>query len=168
MKTKEEIIAFIEEELDCAYQGYSERIEEDEAEAMKYRIRANTLEDLLLEIDKIDNKTTEYNGIEKEDLSEKEKLRHQLSKMKDECDKKKWSRVKRTFFVLTGILYIVLFACGISGEISDIKECLYLIVGVPAMAALVMFVSLLVLLYIVSGAMKDEKAIVKLESELNK
>ena len=51
MKTKNEIIEFLEKELDDAYNRYDEWKERDSSEAIKYRIRANTLEHILEEID---------------------------------------------------------------------------------------------------------------------
>lgn len=51
MKTKKEIVTFLEEELDGAYRGYKEWKEIDSAEALIYRVKANTLEHILEEID---------------------------------------------------------------------------------------------------------------------
>ena len=58
MRTKEEIIAFLEEELEGAYQGHKEWEEKDSSEAMKYRVKANTLEHILEEIDPPTEKQT--------------------------------------------------------------------------------------------------------------
>ncbi len=98
------------------------------------------------------------------DLSREEKLEQEILKMADECGNKKWMRVKRTFFILCGIIYLVAF---IYGGIGDIKEFLWSLVGVPFIAGFIMFISSMVLLYITSGTMEDEKAIAKKIGELN-
>ena len=97
-------------------------------------------------------------------LTREEELRQQISFMRDKSDREKWKRCGKTFFVLTGVVYLAAFAWG---EISDIEEFLYCLIGVPFLSGLIMFVSMLVMLYISTGALEDEKYIAKLEGELN-
>lgn len=98
------------------------------------------------------------------DLSREEELRKQISRLEDACEKKKWLRVRNTFLVLSGVIYLVAFAWG---EMSDIKEYLSWLVGAPIIAGLIMFVSMMVLLYIIGGALEDERVIAMLKGKLN-
>lgn len=113
------------------------------------------------------------------DLSREEKLEQQIYKMADACGDKKWMRVKRTFFVICGVIYLIMiYYClengvGISNiKISDIDfEALFYMIfgltfGVGFVAAVIMIISYAVLGYIIDGAMKDEKAIYKKIGEL--
>ncbi len=97
------------------------------------------------------------------DLSREEKIRNRISELKEVCEKRKWRRIKQTFFVLCGVILLFVF---MYGEISDTKNLVYLIIGVPLMAVLIMVISMFVLLYIIAGAINDEKAIARLEGEL--
>lgn len=97
------------------------------------------------------------------DLSKEKELRQRIFEMADACDKKKWLRVKRTFFVLSGVIYLMAL---MYGGISDIKDCLWLLLIAPFAAGFVMFISYGVLFYIIDGAMKDEKDIAKKIGEL--
>mgnify|MGYP006988382327 CR=1 FL=1 len=93
-----------------------------------------------------------------------ELLRQIISRAKAACDKKKWLRVRNTFFVLSGAIYLAAFAWG---EMSNIKDYLIWLVCAPIFAGLIMFGSMVVLLYILKGGMEDEKYIASLEGELN-
>lgn len=94
-----------------------------------------------------------------------EKLRQRISTMRDACEKRKRMRIKKTFFFLSGAIYLLAFICG---EIrGDIKEYLIWIIEAPILSGVVMVISLLVSLFITTGAMEDEKSIAKLEGELN-
>ena len=97
------------------------------------------------------------------DLSREEKLEQEILKMADECGNKKWLRIKRTFFVISGAIYLLAL---MYGGISDVKDCLWLLLIAPITAGFVMFISYGILFYIIGGAMKDEKAIAKKTGEL--
>ena len=99
------------------------------------------------------------------DLSREEKLEQQISKLEADFDKRKWLRVRRTFFTLSGVVYLVAFMVG---EIKgDIKEYLGWLVVAPVLAGIALFISLLILSYIIIGGMEEEKYIAKLKGELN-
>ena len=98
------------------------------------------------------------------DLSKEEILRQQISIMEDACEKRKWERVKKTFFVLSGVVYLIAFMCD---GMKDIKNYLLWLLGAPIVAGFIMFISLIVLLYIIIGADEDNKAIAKLKARLN-
>lgn len=68
MKTKEEIVAFMEQELENAKKEWGRWKSIDSSEAMKYRVKANTLEHLLEEIDPVENQTTK---VDKNELKQK-------------------------------------------------------------------------------------------------
>ena len=98
------------------------------------------------------------------DLSREEKLEQEILKMAHECDDKKWLRVKRTFFVLSGVVYLTVFMCG---GMNDIRDYLGWLISAPIMAGFIMFISYGILFYIIDGSMKEEKAIAKKIGELN-
>lgn len=98
----------------------------------------------------------------------KEKLRQEIFDMAERCNEQKWKRCKKTFFVLCGVIYLLLLWYALKdGSISDINfiNSVYLFV-VPILVAaflagLVLFASCIVTLYMSNNAMKDEKAIAK-------
>jgi phosphatidylserine synthase len=98
-------------------------------------------------------------------MKEREKLLRQLiSKAEDACEKRKQKRVIRTFFVLSGVVYLAAFSWG---SMNSIKDYLLWLIGAPILAGLIIFGSALVLLYIFNGAMEDAKYIASLNGELN-
>ena len=98
-------------------------------------------------------------------MKEREELLRQIiSRAKDACNKKKWLRVKRSFLVLSGVIYLIAFAWG---EMNEIKEFLGWLVGAPILSGLVILGSVIVLLHIIKGGMEDAKYIASLEGELN-
>lgn len=112
------------------------------------------------------------------DLSREEKLEQQILEMAEECGDRKWKRVKRTFFVVCGVIYFILLWLGLeNGGISninisnvDLETIFYSLIGltfgVGFVAGLVMFVSYGILFYIIDGSLKEEKAIAKKIGEL--
>ena len=103
-------------------------------------------------------------------LSKKERLEQRIAElekeileMADKCGDKKWLRTKRTFFILIGIVYLIVFMCG---GMNDINDCLGWIIAAPMMALFIMFISYGVMYYITENAMKEEKAIAQKIGEL--
>jgi hypothetical protein len=94
-----------------------------------------------------------------------EKLRQRILEMAHTCGDKKWKRVKRTFLVLSGAIYLLVFMYG--KEINDIKDFLTILIGVPIASGFIMFIAYAILAYIITGALEEEKAIARLEGELN-
>lgn len=104
------------------------------------------------------------------DLSKEERLEQQILEIAEECNNKKWSRVKKTFFILCGVILLIIILMSIeNGALSDvdIETCFYVLIGVPFIAGFVMFFSWGILFHIIHGAMEDEKAIAKKIGELN-
>jgi hypothetical protein len=103
------------------------------------------------------------------DLSREEKLEQEILKMADECEDKKWMRVKRTFFILSAVIYLMELYFVLKGGISEISiEAICGLLFAPLFGAgFIMFISSMVLLYITTGSMNDEKAIAKKMGELN-
>lgn len=98
-------------------------------------------------------------------MVEREKLLRQLiSKAEDASEKKQWVRVKKTFFVLSGVIYFIAFVCD---QMNSIKEYLGWLAAAPFFAGLIMFGAMLLLLYIFNGALEDAKYIASLNGELN-
>ena len=97
------------------------------------------------------------------DLSREEKLRRQISALEEAYEKRKWMRVKKTFLVLSGVIYLIAFMCN---GMNDTKDYITWLLGAPIAAGLVMLISILVLLYIITGGAEEEKIIAKKMGEL--
>lgn len=93
----------------------------------------------------------------------REKLEQQILEMAEEYGDRKWRRVKRTFFVLCGVIYLIAF---MSGEMDCVQDYLRWILASPISAGLIMCVSYGVLFYMIDGSMKEEKAIARKMGEL--
>ena len=93
-----------------------------------------------------------------------ELLRQLISRAKDACEKKKHKRVIRTFLIFSGVIYLLAFTWD---EINSWIEFLGWLIAAPIFAGLIMYGSMLLLLYIHHGAMEDAKYIASLEGELN-
>lgn len=111
-------------------------------------------------------------------VSREEYLEQQIFEMAEEYSERKWKRVKRTFFVLCGVIYLVLLQRFLdNGGISNINirnmsigDIFYSLVGltfgVGFAAGMIMFVSYGILFYIINESMKEEKAISRKAGEL--
>lgn len=95
----------------------------------------------------------------KQEISRLEKL---ISEKDNAFDEEQWKRCKRTFWGLSGVIYLVAFMCG---EISGIWHLMWLIAA-PIMSGFIMFISLGVCYYIMSGAIKRAETLARLKAEL--
>lgn len=98
------------------------------------------------------------------ELSREEKLRQQIYNFERIADDKKWRRVKKTFFVLSVVVYIAVFFLD---GMNSIQDYLGWIIAAPISAGLIIFISTLVTLYITTGAMNDEKYLARLQGQLD-
>jgi hypothetical protein len=99
------------------------------------------------------------------DLSgEEARLRQEIERLDNLFEKKKGKRVLRTFFVFSGVIYLVALCFG---AMSNMKDYLLWLVGAPIFAGLIMFAATLLLLYVSSGAIEDAKIIARLEGQLS-
>lgn len=103
------------------------------------------------------------------DLSKEERLEREILEMAENCSNKKWLRVKRTFFVLSGIVYLIELYCVLKVGISNISiDAIFGLLFAPlVVAGFIMFISYGILFYIINGSIKEEKAIAKKIGELN-
>lgn len=98
-------------------------------------------------------------------MKEREKLLRQLiSNAEKASEKKQWVRVKKTFLVFSGVVYLAALSWG---EMDSVIDYLLWLVVAPFFAGLIMFGSMLLLLYIFHGALEDAKYIASLNGELN-
>ena len=107
------------------------------------------------------------------DLSREERTEQHISKlekriweMAEDGRKNKWMRIRFSFYVLS-VLFIALGEDGIRG-IGVLLDLLVStpfgwLIFAPLLAAVVMFVSYLVLAYIINGVIKDAFAIGEME-----
>ena len=93
------------------------------------------------------------------------RLENRISELSKERRKNKWSRIKLTFFILSGVIYFI----ALDGDIiNGIAGLFWWLIIAPLMAIGVMFISYLILAYIINGVMKDVFAIGEMEGRLNK
>ena len=102
-------------------------------------------------------------------LSKIDIMEQEIVKMAEEYGDKKWSRCKRTFFVISGVLYLFEIYLLIKGSISDISfDIICALIFSPLVAAgFIMLISCGIMFYITNGAMEDEKHLAKKMGELN-
>ena len=121
----------------------------------------------------------EKNKLKISRLERKEKIEQEISRLEQEifrmayeCGDKKWMRIKRTFFVITGAIYSIELFYALKYGIGDIGDIsIDIICGLlfaPLVAAgFIMVLAWAVLSYIVTGAMEDEKAVHRLMGRLD-
>lgn len=90
------------------------------------------------------------------------KLEKLICEKDDAFDREQGKRVKITFWVLSGIIYLVAF---MSDKTSG-TDYLRWIIAAPIMSGLIMVVSYGVWAYVIHGALKRAETIAKLEGEL--
>lgn len=83
-------------------------------------------------------------------------LEKRISELSDDCRKHKWLRTKLTFFVLSGVVYFIALCADIINSTIGLLGWLIL---APLIAIGVMFISYLVLAYIINGVREDVFAI---------
>lgn len=109
-------------------------------------------------------------------LTKKERLEQRILELepliakKDyDFDKEQGKRIKRTFLVLSGVIYLIALYYGLENGINgiDIEDILCFLIVPPFVAGCVMFISSMILLHITNGATQKTETIAKLEGELN-
>lgn len=100
------------------------------------------------------------------DLEREKELERLIDKMENTCSKKKFVRLKRTFFAVSGAIYLLTIYNGIESDKIDIEYLLSWLVASPVMAGLVLLVSYGILYYIITGAMEEEKYLAELRGKL--
>ena len=114
-----------------------------------------------------------------------EELERQIYVKDNIFDKEQGKRVKRTFFVVCGVIYILFLGFALASDTNtsfinitsdmntmEIIETIFSVIffltfGVGFLAGFIMFISYGVWFYIDNGAMKRVETIAKLEGELN-
>ena len=82
---------------------------------------------------------------------------------------RKWLRIKRTFFAISGVMYLIELYFAVTGGTSDITidvVCGFLFAPLVA-AGFIMFISLGVWTYVLDKTVNERIEIAKLEGELN-
>lgn len=97
------------------------------------------------------------------DLSREEELERRIYLLEEASDNKKWERTKRTFFVLSAVVYFIFF---ITGRMNSLLDFLGWIILAPICAGILMFISAIILIYMVNGAAQENKEIARLKGEL--
>ena len=82
------------------------------------------------------------------------RLEKRISELSDDCRKHKRLRTKLTFFILSGVVYFIAF-----DKMNGLSDLLLWLIFAPLIAVGVMFMSYLVLAYIINGVREDVFAI---------
>ena len=98
------------------------------------------------------------------DLSKEERLEQEILEMAEEYGNKKWLRVKRTFFILSGVVYLIVFMLD---GMNNIQDYLGWLISAPTIAGFIMFISLGVWSYVLDKTVNERIEIAKLECTLN-
>ena len=110
------------------------------------------------------------------DLSNEERLEQQISKLEQKVvDKayaygdRKWLRIKRTFFAISGVIYLIELCFALAGGTIDITiDVIFGFLFAPLIAAgFIMLISLGVWSYVLDKTVNERIEIAKLEGELN-
>ena len=97
---------------------------------------------------------------------EERELEQRISKMAKEYGENKWSRIKRTFLVLSGGIYLLSIYNGLKNDLIDIEYLLSWLGIAPVMAGFLFLISLGVLYHILDNTVKERIIIAKLEGKL--
>ena len=97
-----------------------------------------------------------------------EELRRIIHEKVNTCDENKWVRLKRTFLVLSGVVYLLEIYNGLESDKIDIdiEYLLTWLLAAPMVAGFVMLISYGILHYMTSEALKEEKEIARLIGKL--
>lgn len=98
------------------------------------------------------------------DLTREKELERLIYEKVEACSEKKWVRLKRTYFVLTGVLYLIMLRLI---EISDIEDFLSWLVSAPVLAGFILIISYGILYYMITNSMEEEKEIAELKGKYN-
>jgi hypothetical protein len=92
------------------------------------------------------------------------RLQKRFSEMEKEGKKNKWMRIRLTFYILSGLVYLI----ALNGyEVSKISEMLGWLIIAPIIAIGIMCISYLVLAYIINGVINDTFAIGEIQGRLS-
>ena len=101
------------------------------------------------------------------DQTKEKELEQRIFKMAAELGEKKWLRIKITFFVLCGVIYLIELPVLVNGIGNiDIKTVIGLLAIPIVMVGFVMLISLGALSFIFDNAVKERIEIAKLEGRL--
>lgn len=100
MKTKEEIVTFMEQELENANEGWAHWKSIDSSEAMKYRVKANTLEHLLEEIDPVEDQ---------EQKADKTELKQKISDLEKRIKGERKKRAAKIVIAFTIVFFFIFY-----------------------------------------------------------
>lgn len=101
------------------------------------------------------------------DLTREKELERLIYEKTKAHGEKHWMRIKRTFFVFSGVIYFIVLYVGLEFKIIDIKYLLSWFVFSPILAGFIMFISYFgILHYIITNALEETRNIGILEGEL--
>jgi hypothetical protein len=97
-----------------------------------------------------------------------EELKRIIREKVNACDENKWMRVKRTFLVLSGVVYLLEIYNGLQSDKIDIdiEYLLTWLLASPIVAGFVFIISYGILHYMIAGALEEEKTIARLIGRL--
>ena len=96
------------------------------------------------------------------DLEREKELEQLIYEKANACSEKKWVRIKRTYFVLTGVLYLIMLRLI---EINNVEDFFSWLVSAPVLAGFILLISYGILYYMITNSMEEEKEIAELKGK---
>lgn len=93
-----------------------------------------------------------------------EEIEKRMCEKAEIYDERKWVRVKRTFLVLSAIIYVGAFALD---AMDSLRDFLVWILVAPVMAGMLIAIAFAVVSYIVIESMKEEKELARLQGKID-
>lgn len=155
MKSVNEIITYLDNELEDANKNYNYWESRNPSEAMKYRIAANTLENILDDIT-LQNKSSSD--------EEKKRLAFEIHRLEKQYENNKFKRMIATivcFIIVFAILFLF------TQEIKGIKEILICIVSSTVCGFLYFYLNILIFIPLFNKSQKENVHLEKLKDKYN-
>lgn len=93
-----------------------------------------------------------------------EEIERQMYKKAEIYGERKWMRVKRTFLVLSAIIY---FGAFVRDAMSSLRDFIVWIFVAPVMAGMLIAISFAIVSYIVIESMKEEKELARMQGKID-
>jgi len=100
------------------------------------------------------------------DLAREKELERLIYERTEKYGKRKWLRIKRTFLILSGGIYLIALYNGLRDDEIDLEYLLSWIGIAPVLAGLIFLMALGVLYHILDSTVNERIEIAKLEGKL--
>lgn len=98
-------------------------------------------------------------------LAREAELERLIYEKVESCNKKSWLRLKRTFLIISGGIYLLALCLELENRTIDIKYLLLWLCASPVAAGFIMLIAYGILYYIITGSMEEEKELAELKGK---